>query len=1263
MENTVDTKRFLCILQHDPREELMMKKRLLSLLLVCVLLAGLIPALPVQAATQSPNSPYAMIEYGYSSTVTCGTVRYISQVSSDSYFYSSYWPSSNFGYYVGAQVECGTASMSMALSYIGVNKTPKAILEANNGATVFNYGWGGSTYKSVGASSLSTAVSNYINGGGKYSPPVIHIPGYSAAGHYVVVVGQISSGKYQILDPWQRALTTMTVSGSSATYTTYTTFYDTIDQIHQWYKADASINNDVTVTFNANGGSCSTTSREVAAGSKIGTLPTPTRSGYTFVGWYPSKDGGKAPITASTTVSKAVTYYAQWTSKRTAGNKITFNTAGGTLPGTLATYTLSGTNTARGTDQLILFNCDGQKVKTSIYGAEVAVDANGQVIEKRPYRTPEQLTVPEGGFILSGFGKNDGMCKKIEAIHVGQYVSYDSDAGTVTVFEDLNAYLSTRKTVASGSTYGDLPVPTLGDTPFLGWYTAATGGTKITADSTYSNAKLYAHWGCNHSYTSKQLTTTCGDYQKVKYTCSVCGSSYTAYADDICSKWTTTKPTDGLYEKKTQYAYADYETIYSAFTSETGYTQLGSEWKYQSSTNVNYVDSWPPGFDTSSSMYTKYNNKSKKYGPSESAATKVTILDDKQVGYLYYHWCDTSKTSCMGYQTGVYNTFHAYYDTTDPSNYDCDTSDYSYKTSNSACSNSNWWLAVEVHQQSVAMFGKEFRYGRWKDWSSWSDQHYAAGVNRKVKSRTVYRTVTGEPQNHLFANAICIHCGTACTHSWSGGKCTVCGFSCSHRYDRNGKCTVCGFRCSHQWKDGVCTQCSMVCSHNYSGGKCTVCGFAEPNQDLYLFGYINGEAYGCDSDFNNLGTYRFQNGKLVATFTKDSHVGIKTADNLIWYMTAGYLGTNVTSGTLYPSSEITDADLLYVPGGVEITFTLKKNTNGTLTLSYELGERPVTLKPKSPALSFEDEVYINVFFTAENLGTLGPEDMGLITWSIAREDGTVDDAEHNIPGATYDAASGRYIVRSAGIRPAQLSDTLYFKIYIRLTDGSYLYSKLLNYSPKTYAVNMLNSSTSSAKLKSLIVAMLNYGAAAQTYFSYKPYNLMNSSLTAAQKAMVQSYSASMVSTLAKPDTAKAGVFTNNGGYSKRTPAVSFEGAFCINYFFTPSNSTSAMKLYYWTQEDYNAVTKLTTGNATGTIKMTKEDGVFTAAIDQIPAKELNSGIYVAARYSSGGVIYCTGVLPYSIGTYCTSMATKEGNVAALAQATAVYGYYAKAYFG
>ena len=98
--------------------------------------------------------------------------------------------------------------LCLAAFLIGINKTANDILVANNGATSFTTGWGGSTYISYSASSLQTATDKYINGNGKYSPPVIHIPGYSSAGHYVVVVGQISSGKYQILDPWQRTVTT-----------------------------------------------------------------------------------------------------------------------------------------------------------------------------------------------------------------------------------------------------------------------------------------------------------------------------------------------------------------------------------------------------------------------------------------------------------------------------------------------------------------------------------------------------------------------------------------------------------------------------------------------------------------------------------------------------------------------------------------------------------------------------------------------------------------------------------------------------------------------------------------------------------------------------------------------------------------------------------------------------------------------------------------------------------------------------------------------
>ena len=82
-----------------------------------------------------------------------------------------------------------------------------------------------------------------------------------------------------------------------------------------------------TVTFDANGGTPATTTRTVAKGKAVGTLPQATRAGYTLKGWYTAKTSG-TKITASTTVTKDITYYAQWTEIPTY--TVTFDANGGT---------------------------------------------------------------------------------------------------------------------------------------------------------------------------------------------------------------------------------------------------------------------------------------------------------------------------------------------------------------------------------------------------------------------------------------------------------------------------------------------------------------------------------------------------------------------------------------------------------------------------------------------------------------------------------------------------------------------------------------------------------------------------------------------------------------------------------------------------------------------------------------------------------------------------------------------------------------------
>ena len=103
----------------------------------------------------------------------------------------------------------------------------------------------------------------------------------------------------------------------------------------------------------------------------------------------------------------------------------------------------------------------------------------------------------------------------------------------------------------------------------------------------------------------------------------------------------------------------------------------------------------------------------------------------------------------------------------------------------------------------------------------------------------------------------------------------------------------------------------------------------------YLFGYINGEDHGCESDASSMGDYPFVNGTLTATFECASYVAVKKADNVGWYMTNGWLGTDVKEAVLYDTA-ITgeNSNKLYVPGGVELTFTLDVNADGSLTLQY-----------------------------------------------------------------------------------------------------------------------------------------------------------------------------------------------------------------------------------------------------------------------------------------------------------------------------------------
>lgn len=187
------------------------------------------------ANTFLTSAPEAEARFDYSSTVACGSIRYISQMTNNDYFYPEYW-----GSWMGnAGSECYTSCISMALSYIGINVTPNEILTQGGGVTRPQLNWGGASFLT---DSVENAMANYKNGNGTYSPAIIHLNGYSGWGHYVLLAGQVSENEYQVLDPAVSSVWNITFNGNSVTYTMNgNTYYDTVSCAYQYYNAEASI--------------------------------------------------------------------------------------------------------------------------------------------------------------------------------------------------------------------------------------------------------------------------------------------------------------------------------------------------------------------------------------------------------------------------------------------------------------------------------------------------------------------------------------------------------------------------------------------------------------------------------------------------------------------------------------------------------------------------------------------------------------------------------------------------------------------------------------------------------------------------------------------------------------------------------------------------------------------------------------------------------------------------------------------------------------
>ena len=160
--------------------------------------------------------------------------------------------------------------------------------------------------------------------------------------------------------------------------------------------------NQVTVTFIDDGSTYAT--KTTALGISLGNAfpSTPTKSGYTFGGWFTGTDGSGTRFTSATAVSASISVYAKWTSDGNGGNPGGGLAGGGVSAGNSQQATVTGSDgvssslnvSMNGTDAEAQINATQSKLLTG--GGTLKVD-----IPTVPNATGYGVELPAGSLSAS----------------------------------------------------------------------------------------------------------------------------------------------------------------------------------------------------------------------------------------------------------------------------------------------------------------------------------------------------------------------------------------------------------------------------------------------------------------------------------------------------------------------------------------------------------------------------------------------------------------------------------------------------------------------------------------------------------------------------------------------------------------------------------------------------------------------------------------------------------------------------------------------
>ena len=263
------------------------------------------------------------------------------------------------------------------------------------------------------------------------------------------------------------------------------------DSIHtwMWYDGTTTVYNDLVVKIKIEKISSSSDAatefspcmKGMHVDESYGTLMTPVREGYDFLGWYTEPTDGTKITSDSTYPASNQTLYAHWKSRNI---NVSFEPNGGRCDTLNKTVTYNSPYGGLPVPTREGYNFDGW------YTEEIG----GDLV------TSDTIVIVAADHTLYAHW-----------VETDYNVTLNADGGTCDIYS---------KTVKYSCVYGELPIPTRVGYTFAGWFTSADGGERIestTIVTATADHTLYAHWNpCTYIVSFDANGGTC-DTQSIEY--------------------------------------------------------------------------------------------------------------------------------------------------------------------------------------------------------------------------------------------------------------------------------------------------------------------------------------------------------------------------------------------------------------------------------------------------------------------------------------------------------------------------------------------------------------------------------------------------------------------------------------------------------------------------------------------------------------------------------------------------------------------------